>query len=519
MWAFAIWDEARQALFCSRDRMGIKPFYYHLDGSSFIFASEIKALLATGKVTAYADEAAVYDYLNFGRKDHTSGTFIDGVNNLPAAHNLLVTRDGRISFRRYWSLAVNRSPRTASPQASSDSAAHLLELIRDAVRIHLRSDVPTGICLSGGLDSSTIVVVASELLGQGRLDPSAIPSGLRCYTSHFPGEAIDETRHATTIVDAVHAQSIWVEPDGEKLFERMDELVYHLDEPFVSTSMFAQWMVIERAAQDGVKVLLDGQGGDEVFGGYPKYAGVYLNDLVSHGRFMTAWDEGRLLRAGPEPRPWATAGAELSRHLYAVLPSTFRTMARGRMRAVGQVLQPAFAATQSGRDLSIAAFPNRMNLQDRLYDDVTQSNLPALLRYEDRISMAFGVEARVPLLDYRIVEYAFSLPASAKIHDGWTKFILREAMRGLLPETIRLRRDKLGFPTPQGRWLGARLDWLRSLFSQSHLRSAAYLQGATIARRLPELLSSEAGAREVWRWLCLELWMRRFSVSALETGR
>ena len=514
MWAFAIWDSGEQRLICSRDRLGIKPFYYHLDRDGFLFASEAKALLASNRVPRHANPAAVYDYLNFSRKDHTSTGFIEGVIALPAGHNMIVDRDGKVTVRRYWDLQSDPTARPMPETARAEAARRLLELLRDAIRLHLRSDVLCGVCLSGGLDSSTIAVLASELFREGRLDASAVLDRLRCYTSHFPGEEIDETRFAREIVAAIGAEAAWVEPSGDQLFERLDDLIYHLDEPFVSTSMFAQWTVIERASQDGVKVLLDGQGGDEVFGGYPPYCGVYLSHLLSEGRLLPALREGWKLRRSANPRPWRTAAAQLSRVLYAQLPRALRSLARRRVRAVGRFMRSEFRDAASTRDTVAGGYPSRVNLQRRLYDDTTHTNLPALLRYEDRIAMAFGIEARVPLLDYRIVEYVFSLPASLKIHDGWTKWVLREALKGRLPETVRLRRDKLGFPTPQTRWLAGRIGWLGDLFGGSDFRAGAFLDGPMIARSLGRIMTTDAGAREVWRWACLELWMRRFQMSA-----
>ena len=514
MWAFAIWDSRRQRLFCSRDRFGIKPFYYHLDRDLFLFASETKALLASDRVPRFADPAAVYDYLNFSRKDHTSASFIERVQALPAGHNMIVDLAGSVTLRRYWDMQVDPTARPMPQDARAEAAIRLLDLTRDAIRLHLRSDVPCGICLSGGLDSSTIAVLAAELFQGGRLDAAAVRDRLRCYTSHFPGEEIDETRFANDVVKATGAEAAWVVPSGERLFEQLDTLIYHLDEPFVSTSMFAQWTVIERAAQDGVKVLLDGQGGDEVFGGYPPYCGVYLVHLLSEGRLVPALREGWRLRRSANPRPWRTAAAQLSRVLYAQLPRALRSLARRRVRAVGRFIRPDFSDAASSRDCRAGVYPSRINLQKRLYDDTTHTNLPALLRYEDRIAMAFGIEARVPLLDYRIVEYAFSLPASMKIHDGWTKWIFREALKGRLPEGVRLRRDKLGFPTPQTRWLAGRLGWLRELFGSADFRAGAFLDGQGIARHLEQILATDAGARDVWRWACLELWMRRFRMSA-----
>jgi len=514
MWAFAIWDARARRLFCSRDRLGIKPLYYYVDRGTFLFASEMKALLASDRVPRRVAASAVYDYVNFSRKDHTCGTFVEDVQSVPAGHNLTFETDGRLTVRRYWDVRVELTAKPLVQASRAEAAERLFDLLRDAVRLHLRADVLCGICLSGGLDSSTIAVIAAELFREGSLDAAVVQDHLRCYTAQYPGEDIDESRYAREIIAATGARPAWVVPSGERLFEQLDQLIYHLDEPFVSTSMFAQWTVIDRAAQDGVKVLLDGQGGDEVFGGYPHYCGVYLTHLLSEGRLASAVHEGWLLRHSANPRPWRTAAAQLSRVAYSQFPEALRSPIRRRVRRIGRFIRPGFIDTSSTRDEQIGVRPSRINLQRRLYDDTMSTNLPSLLRYEDRIAMAFGIEARVPLLDYRIVEFLFSLPASMKVHDGWTKWVLREALKGRLPEGVRLRRDKLGFPTPQTRWLTGRMPWLRDLFGSADFNAAAYLDGRSIAGDLPRLLSTDAGGREVWRWLCLELWMRRFRMSA-----
>jgi asparagine synthase (glutamine-hydrolysing) len=177
-------------------------------------------------------------------------------------------------------------------------------------------------------------------------------------------------------------------------------------------------------------------------------------------------------------------------------------------------MRQPFAHQHAERDHFVGRRPHRTNLQRRLVDDTTHTNLPMLLRYEDRISMAFSLEARVPLLDYRVVEFAFRQPATFKLHDGWSKWAMRAAMEGRLPELVRLRRDKLGFPTPQTRWLAEQRPWLAELFGSPNLRSREFIDGAAVVRHLPAILESPLVSRELWRWLCLELWMQRFDLRA-----
>jgi len=514
MWAFALWDNQQGFLYCSRDRMGIKPFYYHISSGGVTFASEIKALLATGNVAPKVNGAAVYDYLNFGREDHTDETFVADVQSLPAGSCLTVNTDGRRQVTTYWQLELTTSAGDLTPNQRRDAVQELAGLLRDAVRLHLRSDVPTGICLSGGLDSSTITALAAELLADGMVDRAAIGDRLCTFTAHFPNEPIDETQYAQAIVECSGARGAWVKPEPEVLFAELDRLIWALEQPFVSTSMFAQWSVIQRAAEDGIKVLLDGQGGDELFGGYPPYPGVFLLHLLREGRVMDAARQARALRRVTGRNPWSTAAAQFGRVVDCNLPSPLRSIGRGRVRMVGEVMQTPFARQYSDRDHMVGRRPHRTNLQRRLADDTTRTNLPMLLRYEDRISMAFSLEARVPLLDYRIVEFAFRQPATFKLYDGWSKWAIRAAMDGRLPDVVRLRRDKLGFPTPQTRWLAEQRSWLTELFGGSELRSQDFIDGAAVVQRLPDILESPRASRELWRWLCLEMWMRRFDLQA-----
>ncbi|NQT48187.1 MAG: asparagine synthase (glutamine-hydrolyzing), partial [Chloroflexi bacterium] len=447
MWAFALWDARKQRLFCARDRFGIKPLYYYFDGRRLILASEIKAILQDRSVPREPNEQMIYDYLVYGYLDHTEGTFFRGIGQLPPAHYLLI-RDGHLEIKRYWDLDPNRKPFPCLDGTDGAYARHFYELFEDAIRLRLRSDVPIGTCLSGGLDSSSIVCAANRLMFSGDgMDSSVVGDRQKTFSACSDIEEYDERPFIKPVLASTGAEANFVFPAGEDVFDMISDVIWHQDEPFGSLSIFAQWHVMKLAKERGVKVLLDGQGGDELLAGYVPYYSYYLLDLAKRGR---------LVRLGRE------IGAYASLHdrsrLSTVAKAITINLPPGLKLAVKKLLSyPDVAALEpdfAARRRKDEHFPARFGdvLTDNLYRDVTVRNLPALLHYEDRNSMAFSIEARVPFLDYRLVEYLFSLPADQKVREGFTKVILREAMKGILPEEVRQRTDKMGFVTPQDVW-------------------------------------------------------------------
>jgi asparagine synthase (glutamine-hydrolysing) len=297
----------------------------------------------------------------------------------------------------------------------------------------------------------------------------------------------------------------------------MPDFLWHLEEPFMSTSMYAQWNVMRHVAQSGVKVVLDGQGGDELLAGYQRYPSFYLYDLLRRGQIATTLNESRALRDISNMRVASTFSlvAYLSTPRWAKAHIS-RLGAYLNGSKASQVLQADFRQRFADRKKNLADDARtrfRHSLAQRQYSDVTKFMLPSLLRYEDRNSMAFSVESRTPFLDYRLVEFIFSLPANFRIRNGWRKWILREAMQDTLPEKVRWRRDKMGFPTPETAWLQAAKVRIQELFADRDLRSRPYLDSKEILIRLDaEFEAPRPGSTQLWRWINLELWMRRFDL-------
>jgi len=481
MWAFVIWDATRRTLFASRDRLGIKPFYYRVSGDRFSFASEPWPIRGDG-----ANLRAVRDYLEQGYLDEGDETFFDDVVRLPPAHSLTFGPNG-LRLRRYWSLEPAEPP--------ADATAAVRRLVLDAVRLQLRSDVPVGTCLSGGIDSSSIAVAVAE---HGHDHQETV-------TAYFDEKGFDERPYARAVVDRTGAEPHWVTFDAADLVSDLPAIVQAQGEPFGSTSICAGWYVMREAKRSGLTVMLDGQGGDEIFGGYRASFGYRVSDLLRAGRVGEAGQELRAFAQVHGPR-WAAVALTTP-----YVPERVRLAARARLRGASTLVSPELRG-----DASVApngngtVFPDRLRRQ--LHVLLTQRGLPELLRYEDRNSMAHSLEARVPLLDHRLVELAFALDGSELIREGETKSVLRRALSDLLPPSVASRRDKLGFVTPEARFMrGALGDFAAEVFRSRSFRERGFVDAAAASRRLTRHRQGQVNAgMELWRALNLELWARRF---------
>jgi asparagine synthase (glutamine-hydrolysing) len=497
MWAFAILDRPGRTVLLSRDRFGIKPLYHARIGDALYFASEIKALLALPGLEVEPDEEVARRFQLSGIVDFSERTFFRGITQLPPAHNLRIPVDKPEALRpaRYWSYP----PQNGRAVTSSDAAQHLRELLDDSVRIHARSDVPVGTCLSGGLDSSSIVCLAEELRAAGE-----IPEYTHSAFGYLPeDEAFSERRYMESVAESTQARMVFVETDLDRFVEKLLAIVRQQDEPFGSTSIAAQWFVFERARQEGMKVMLDGQGADEVLGGYPGYFPVIASNLLRTGHFMRYArfhrEHKALLGRGPLPLRGA---------VWSALPGPAR-----RAVARGAVLPlPPAAGLMSSPSRERARAEYRPNppgtLQELLQSHTESLGLPSLLRFEDRNSMAHSIEARVPLLDHRLVEFAFTLPDELKINGLETKYVLREAMRGVVPEAVRARKDKVGFRAePKATW--ALVERHRdSLLENRTPYEERWFDSNALAAAFDGSDRSHETEFMVWRALNLKLWLR-----------
>ncbi len=490
MFGLALWDTERRALFCARDRLGVKPFYYQWDGRSFAFASEPRSLVLTQRTRPAPRLDAIRDLLALDWVDHGALTFFEGLEQLPAAHALTLDRNG-LRLRRWWSL----DPHARESGSSEDLARRYGELFTDAVRIRLRADVEVGTCLSGGLDSSAVITTAA---GEAR-------RGLHAFSCAYDdGPAFDERPWMKAAAEAAGANLHFTIPDGADFWPVFDALALAQDEPTAGPGVYSQWKVMELARATGLKVLLDGQGGDETLAGYFRYLPTRLRDLLEAGDvsgFVALWGSVADRLGTPTAllhtfEPW--------------LPAPLVAAVRQRF---GQGKDRVLARALAARRTDPPAWPRaeRSGLWRHLAFDTLVRQLPSLLRYEDRNSMAFSIETRLPFLDYRVVEFAFALPDHAKLEGSTTKAIARRAFAGRVPPSVLARRDKMGFETPADLWMRSR--WPDEV--RRRLRRPGPFQDWVDAGEIAAQAEAALGGRraiglQLWRWLALEAWSQRF---------
>lgn len=507
MFAFAIWDAGRRRLFCARDRIGIKPFNYFFDGNTLVFASEIKAILATGLVKAEANAEGLQDYLTF-QFCLEGKTLFKNIHKLEPGHSMVAHVEGDrvlLQVQRYWDVSYEID----DEHDEAWFVDHLAGLIEDATRMHLRSDVPLGAHLSGGLDSSTVVCLAAELLRGERI---------KTFTGAFPeGPQFDETGYAKAAAAfaGTDYQEIYIQ-GGTELPDILPRLMYYMDEPLAGPGVIPQYYV-SRLASQHVKVVLAGQGGDEVFGGYARYLVAYLERCLAGAIYETAHD------------------GKYAVTLESIVPNlpllqTYKPMLQGlwrdglfdapdrryfklvdRSEGMSSLFSPALFDGGYSPFESFRRIFNRAGL-DSLINQMTyfdlKGSLPALLHVEDRTSMAASIESRVPLLDHRIVEFMARIPPNIKFAGGRMKHLFKEAVRNTVPEAVFNRKDKMGFPTPLTQWTkGQASGFVHDVLLSRRARERGLFNMGAVEQALA---SEREFGRVVWGLLCLELWHRIF---------
>ena len=502
MFAFAIWDARQRRLFAARDHFGIKPFYYAMVRDTFVFASEIKALLATGLINAECDFDALSEYLTF-QFALGDATLFRGIRKLEPGCLLMVDADQGLTVRRYWDLDFTV---TDAAPSEEDCVDQLRELLDDAVRSQLRADVPVGAHLSGGLDSSSVVALAARQM--------ATP--LHTFSGGFR-EGPDEmpyARQMSAMAGTVHHE---VFPSEQDFVAVLPSLIHQMDEPAAGPGLFPQYFVSKLASQH-VKVVLGGQGGDEMFGGYTRYLIAYLEECIRGGIDGTQEDDRYVVTfesilpnlrqlQGYEPllrHFWRQGLFDSPERRYFRLidrSSGISDLVGGDVRIGEGALFDRFEAVfNSGGSRS---YINRMTRFD------LKTLLPALLQVEDRTSMAVSLESRVPLLDYRIAGFVAALPPKIKYRGGRAKHLFRRAVDPLLPEALTRRTDKMGFPVPLTEWY--RRPPVRDFVCDVLLGERSRQRGLVDVQRLEQRIQQEDDyGRGIWGLLCVELWMRAF---------
>jgi len=483
MFALAIWDRERKKLFLARDRLGVKPLYYFEKDGGLVFASETKALLKTSLLEPRPEAASVAEYMV--RSYVTGeGTFLSGVKKLLPGH-VLTFCDGRVATRKWWDVQPSRDGDAGEKRYVEE----LSSLVSDSVRLRLRSDVPVGAYLSGGIDSSTIVSTACRTLGHG----------LKTFSGAFgEGPGYDERGYIKLVTEACGTEHHEVVPTGEEFFEKLPLLVWYLDEPVVGAGVFPQYAVSLMAARH-VKVVLGGQGGDELFAGYPRYYMPY---------FRARLRDCARLRFG-SGAPGSLAGDFIQFVLNRGRTDVPLYLKRLSAPAPAEVLSPGLSRL-AGQAPRLAVPPGLNGFERLLYTDLKEY-LQGLLQVEDRASMAASLESRVPLLDYRIVELAASIPYKYKMRKGLTKYLLRQVAKDRIPAQILARKDKMGFPTPVDVWFAARAGTIVKFLESEDVKERGILNSGTAVRIVSE---HARGAGDysalIWRMLNVELWYSIF---------
>ncbi len=441
MFAFAIWDEKEQTLFAARDRFGEKPFFYSLQQDRLVFGSEIKALRAGG-VEKKINRRMLYNFLTLGytvNPGDASETFFLDVQKLPAASFLLFHLPARkLSVQRYW----KPDAEIKQPRHEEEAIEQFRDLLQTSVQRRLRSDVPVGTSLSGGLDSSTIVAIMKQWMG-------GVQEGahIKTFSAVFPGYEKDESRFVRSVQQKLEIENYQTEPAAHDFIENFDLLCHHQDEPFISSSIYAQFAVFALAAKQKVTVLLDGQGADETLAGYDKYYHWYWQELYRTDRGKFRWELEQARKTGIA-QPWGWHN-----RMAALLPGLSQSVQRTRQKRLQRKTNGLTPEFVSAYGESYYTLPRTDRLGNVLHYNTFINGLEDLLRYADRNSMAHGREVRLPFLQHELVEFIFSLPAGFKIRDGRTKWILRKTMEEKLPAEIVWRTDKVGFEPPQQLWM------------------------------------------------------------------
>lgn len=461
MWSFVIFDRIKNIVWGSRDRTGVKPFYYIKTDEVFAFASEMKALAKMPFYQKKINQNAVFDFLVFNRIERMEESFFKDIFELFPAHSFSIDlSNGRFKKWNYFKPEVNNDFEDFRGEKFEKYADEIKSLVVEAIRLRLRSDVPVGSCLSGGIDSSSVVCVINDLLKEEK--NVQIGDRQKVFTASFRDPSIDESKWARIVVDKTNAQWHQTFPEMDNLSAELESLVYCQEIPFISTSTYAQFCVMRLAKENGIKVLLDGQGGDELFGGYRfHYFGLWM-ELLTHLKFSALNKEMGFY-------PGAKSHFLKNFMKYIALPK----MPRFLLNSVYPVyfnelkyLNPDFIADRKDQFTNNAdVFASSLNRM--LSNEYFSGPLKNLLKYEDRNSMHFSIEARTPFADdIQLSEKLFSIASGYKINQGESKALLRHSMNGILPDEIRNRKDKMGFVTPNNQWISQIKDKVRPYFEE-----------------------------------------------------
>lgn len=502
MFAFAIWDEKNQELFCARDRFGIKPFYYAIIDTNFYFASEAKSLIPFIKEVK-TNQEALQDYFVFqlmlGGK-----TLFEGVHELLRSHCIAI-KDGNLTKKCYWEVYYHLDWNHTSKYFEEK----LFSLVEESIQLHLRSDVPIGAYLSGGIDSGIIASLASR----NSTEPT------NCFFGKFDyGELYDESQYAKALANENNIKLFELSITANDFIANIEKVIYHLDFPVAGPGSFPQFMISELAGKHN-KVVLGGQGGDEIFGGYTRYLIAYFEQCIkgaidgtlNNGNFVVSYESiipnlESLKNYKPLLKQfWSKGLFEDIDKRYFHLINRAPTL---KDEIKWEDFNDSYNTFESFQKIFNGSNVGKESYFDKMTHFDFKTLLPGLLHVEDRMSMAHGVESRVPFLDHQIVEFASTIPADIKFKDGKLKKILVNAMKDVLPMEIINRKDKMGFPVPLNEWFKDELKtFIFDTFNSTRFKNRPFINSANVLKGLNE---DNKFDRKIWGLLSLELWFQQF---------
>ena len=484
MWSFAIFDERCSTIFCARDRFGVKPFYFADTQGAFVFGSEIRQLLYFLD-RRVPDQELVKDFLVTGLTDHTNRTFFSGIQKLEPGQMLQISSlSGEFSVSKFYRPQL----KIESLITSNDAALKIRALLEDSVRLRLRSDIRVGSCLSGGLDSSILTAIGSK----NESGDNARPFYSITATSEYHP---NEEYFAGLVSHQCELEWHTIKPSYDDFSSNLDGLIEAQEEPFAGPSVMMQYLVMRHAQKDGTSVLLDGQGADEIFLGYNRYLPMWLMWLLSREGFISFL---RAIRSVLKAPSIVTTRGLL---VYSLGGSSVR------IRELFYRVRYPFLKDKKLPGALTSLTRNRRDPHEVQNIEINLTSLPMLLRFEDKNSMRFSIETRLPFLDFRLVEFALSLPVTAKIAKGWLKWPLRNAMHDMLPGEVRWRRDKIGFAAPEESWLTLHGDKMRTAILRSQF-VRHFVDMDVLDRKF-----SSVDRKMKWRLYCLALWADKFQVT------
>jgi asparagine synthase (glutamine-hydrolysing) len=506
MWAFVIFDKQKNCYFASRDRFGVKPFYYFQNTEVFAFASEIKALVNLPFVSKKINNEVVFDFFVSNKLEAKEETMVSTIFELFPATNIIInTTTNEIKKYKYYQLKVNSSDEKFDKAKANLIESKTRNLLIDAVSLRMRSDVAVGSCLSGGIDSSAIVGIMNALNLQNRNNTK-----LQLFTASFLDKNIDESKWAQLVANCTNSQWNQTFPSSSELLIDLENLIYSQDLPIWSTSTYAQHRVMKCAKEIGIKVLLDGQGGDELFGGYPHHLFFQWLKKTKRANFFGLNQELKMAGYSTADyfRLFKNSGIHSAMNL---MPENLQMKFNKVYFNDLHFLNNSFL-TSTKRKKNEETETNYESLNDLLADEFIRTRLKVYLKCEDRASMWHSVESRTPFADdINLIEYAFQIPSSFKTHGGISKYILRNAMKDFLPLEIKNRKDKMGYVTPNSTWLKEIKNELKPLFNE---QLKDYMNVEKLNKNFDSfigLLDKKEGGR-IFKYISFALWKKAYKL-------